>query len=83
VLGEIGGGTEIAAAEYIAEYVRKPAVSLIVGRAAPEEKSLGHAGAIIRGHKGTAASKMEALERAGAHLAMSPARVVEFIRKLG
>lgn len=83
VLGEIGGGTEIAAAEYIGEHVRKPVVSLIVGRAAPEGKSLGHAGAIIRGNKGTAASKMEALERAGAHLATSPAQVVEIIRKLG
>jgi succinyl-CoA synthetase alpha subunit len=83
VLGEIGGGTEIAAAEYIGEQVRKPVVSLIVGRAAPEGKSLGHAGAIIRGNKGTAASKMEALERAGAHLATSPAQVVEIIRKLG
>ena len=83
VLGEIGGSTEIAAAEYIAEHVRKPVVSLIVGRAAPEGKSLGHAGAIIRGNKGTAASKMEALEKAGAHLATSPAQVVEIIRKLG
>lgn len=83
LLGEIGGGTEIAAAEYIAEYVRKPVVSLIVGRAAPEGKSLGHAGAIIRGNKGTAASKMEAMEKAGAHLATSPAQVVEIIRKLG
>ena len=83
VLGEIGGGTEIAAAEYIAEHVRKPVVSLIVGRAAPEGKSLGHAGAIIRGNKGTAASKMEALEKAGARLATSPAQVVEIIRKLG
>ena len=83
LLGEIGGGTEIAAAEYIAESVRKPVVSLIVGRAAPEGKSLGHAGAIIRGNKGTAASKMEALEKAGASLATSPAQVVELIRKLG
>ena len=83
LLGEIGGGTEIAAAEYIASFVRKPVVSLIVGRTAPEGKSLGHAGAIIRGNKGTAASKMEALEKAGAHLATTPAQVVELIRKLG
>ncbi|MDD2452741.1 MAG: succinate--CoA ligase subunit alpha [Synergistales bacterium] len=83
LLGEIGGSTEIAAAEYIAESVRKPVVSLIVGRSAPEGKSLGHAGAIIRGNKGTAASKMEALEKAGALLATTPAQVVELIRKLG
>ncbi|MDK2958674.1 MAG: hypothetical protein PWP47_718, partial [Synergistaceae bacterium] len=39
--------------------------------------------AIIRGNKGTAASKMEALEKAGALLATTPAQVVEIIRKLG
>ena len=83
LLGEIGGGTEIAAAEYIAGHVKKPVVALIVGRSAPEGKSLGHAGAIIRGNRGTASSKMEALERAGALLATSPAQVVEIIRKLG
>lgn len=83
LLGEIGGSTEIVAAEYIAKAVKKPVVSLIVGRSAPEGKSLGHAGAIIRGNKGTAASKIEALEKAGVHVALSPAQVVDIIRKLG
>ena len=83
LLGEIGGGTETAAAEYIAGHVRKPVVALIVGRAAPEGKSLGHAGAIIRGRAGTAESKMKALEEAGALVATTPAQVVELIRKLG
>ena len=53
LLGEIGGATEIKAAEYIADHVTKPVVSLIVGRHAPSGKSLGHAGAIIVGNKGT------------------------------
>ena len=83
LLGEIGGGTEVAAAEFIAASVKKPVVALIVGRAAPEGKSLGHAGAIIRGNVGTAESKMKALEEAGAMVATTPAQVVELIRKLG
>lgn len=82
LLGEIGGSTEIAAAEYIADHVRKPVVSLIVGRSAPEGKSLGHAGAIIRGNKGTADSKTAALREAGAHIASSPAEIVQLVRKL-
>ncbi|MEG3064382.1 hypothetical protein [Acetomicrobium sp.] len=41
-LGEIGGATEIKAAEYVADHVTKPVVSLIVGRHAPEGKSLGN-----------------------------------------
>ncbi|MDR1730685.1 MAG: succinate--CoA ligase subunit alpha [Synergistaceae bacterium] len=83
LLGEIGGNTEIDAAEYIARTpVKKPVVSLIVGRSAPEGKSLGHAGAIIRGGKGTARSKAEALERAGVKMAATPAEVVARLREL-
>ncbi|MDD2380021.1 MAG: succinate--CoA ligase subunit alpha, partial [Aminobacterium colombiense] len=82
LLGEIGGATEIKAAEYIAEHVTKPVVSLIVGRSAPEGKSLGHAGAIIRGNKGTAASKMKALAKSGVYVAQNPREVIEIIRKL-
>ncbi|GHS86168.1 succinate--CoA ligase [ADP-forming] subunit alpha [Synergistales bacterium] len=81
LLGEIGGGTEIAAAEYIASHVKKPVVSLIVGRSAPEGKSLGHAGAIIRGNKGTAQSKIEALTAAGVKIASSPAEVVRLVKE--
>lgn len=83
LLGEIGGNTEIDAAEYIARTpVKKPVVSLIVGRSAPEGKSLGHAGAIIRGGKGTARSKAEALEKAGVKMAATPAEVVARLREL-
>jgi succinyl-CoA synthetase alpha subunit len=82
LLGEIGGNTEIAAADFIKKSVRKPVVSLIVGRSAPEGKSLGHAGAIIQGGRGTAQSKIEALERAGVKIAYNPAEVVEEVKKL-
>jgi succinyl-CoA synthetase alpha subunit len=82
LLGEIGGAMEITAAEFIARSVKKPVVSLIVGRSAPEGKSLGHAGAIIRGTKGTAESKIEALRSAGVSIAFTPAEVVNTVKKL-
>ena len=68
LLGEIGGGSEEAAAAYIKANVTKPVVSLIVGRNAPAGKSLGHAGAIVSGNVGTAATKIAALQDAGVYV---------------
>ena len=82
LLGEIGGGSEEAAAAYIKAYVNKPVVSLIVGRNAPTGKSLGHAGAIVNGNVGTAATKIAALEDAGVHVVKNPAELVEQVRAL-
>ena len=82
LLGEIGGSMEEEAAEFIAAHVNKPVISMIVGRAAPEGKSLGHAGAIIQGSKGTAKSKIETLLAAGVHIAKNPEEIVELIKKI-
>lgn len=82
LLGEIGGGSEEAAAAYIKEYVDKPVVSLIVGRNAPAGKSLGHAGAIVNGNVGTAATKIATLEDAGVHVVKNPTELVEQVRTL-
>ncbi len=82
MLGEIGGSMEEEAAAFIAENISKPVVAMIVGRAAPEGKSLGHAGAIIEGDRGTAQAKIAALEAAGAHTARIPADMVDIIRKV-
>lgn len=82
LLGEIGGGSEEEAAAYIGAHVTKPVVSLIVGRHAPQGKSLGHAGAIVSGNVGTAETKIAALRDAGVHVVKDPAELVEIVRGL-
>ena len=82
LLGEIGGGSEEAAADYIREHVTKPVVALIVGRNAPSGKSLGHAGASVSGNVGTAETKIRALTQAGAHVVKNPVELVETVRRL-
>jgi succinyl-CoA synthetase alpha subunit len=77
MIGEIGGGEEEAAAEYIQSEVKKPVVGFIGGQTAPPGKRMGHAGAIISGGSGKASDKIKAMERAGIHVAMSPASIGE------
>ncbi len=63
--GEIGGDAEEQAAEFIAGHVTKPVIGYIAGFTAPPGKTMGHAGAIVSGSKGTAAAKAAALEAKG------------------
>jgi len=74
MIGEIGGPSEIDAAEFLrGNSVKKPTVGFIAGATAPPGRRMGHAGAVISGGKDTAAAKMDAMRSAGIHVAESPA----------
>ena len=74
MIGEIGGQSEILAAEFLAaNKVKKPTVGFIAGATAPPGRRMGHAGAVISGGRDTAAAKFEAMRLAGIHVAESPA----------
>ena len=74
-IGEIGGNMEQEAAAFIKTHMTKPVCALIVGATAPAGKRMGHAGAIITGEGAAAASKMKALQDAGATIIPSPADI--------
>ena len=84
LIGEIGGAAEEEAAAWAAEHLREiPKAAFIAGRTAPEGKRMGHAGAIISGGSGTAASKVTALEAAGFRVAGSPTELPGLLRDAG
>jgi succinyl-CoA synthetase alpha subunit len=84
LIGEIGGDGEERAAEWIAANMAKvPVASFIAGRTAPAGRRMGHAGAIISGGRGTAQSKVAALEAAGVRVADAPSQIPRLLLEMG
>ena len=75
--GENGGDAEERAADFIAEHVTKPVIGYIAGFTAPPGKTMGHAGAIVSGSRGTAKAKAEALEAKGVRVGRTPTEVAQ------
>ncbi len=80
MVGEIGGADEEIGAEYI-KTMSKPVVGFIGGRTAPPGKRMGHAGAIVSGTSGSAQSKVDALEAAGAPVADTTADIPALVKQ--
>ncbi|WP_135227644.1 succinate--CoA ligase subunit alpha [Deinococcus fonticola] len=80
VIGEIGGADEEAAAEYIAQNMKKPVVAFISGRSAPKGKRMGHAGAIIMGDVGTPESKLAAFKAANVPVADTMPEMIDMVK---
>ncbi|MGO9959741.1 MAG: succinate--CoA ligase subunit alpha [Solirubrobacteraceae bacterium] len=77
ICGEIGGDAEERAADFIEANVTKPTIAYIAGFTAPPGKTMGPAGAIVSGSRGTAAAKAQALESKGVRVGRTPTQVAE------
>ena len=76
MIGEIGGGMEAEAAEYIKSTGnKKPVVGFIAGQTAPPGRRMGHAGAIVGGADDTAEAKKRIMRECGIHVVDSPAEI--------
>lgn len=76
MIGEIGGGMEAEAANWIkASGNKKPVVGFIAGQTAPPGRRMGHAGAIVGGADDTAQAKMKIMEECGIYVVKSPADI--------
>jgi succinyl-CoA synthetase alpha subunit len=75
MIGEIGGGMEAEAANWIKANGTKPVVGFIAGQTAPPGRRMGHAGAIVGGDDDTAAAKMKIMAECGIHVVASPADI--------
>ena len=83
MIGEIGGGMEAEAANWIkADGNRKPVVGFIAGQTAPPGRRMGHAGAIVGGADDTAAAKMKIMGECGIHVISSPADIGKMMKEI-
>ena len=83
LFGEIGTVAEEEAAEVVKEdRFTKPLVAYIAGRTLPAGMRFSHASAIIEGGRGTADSKVRALEEVGAHVVEHPQEIAASLTKI-
>jgi succinyl-CoA synthetase alpha subunit len=76
IVGEVGGDQEERAARFIQRHMKKPVAAYVAGKFTPPGKHMGHAGAIVRGSRGTVTGKHEAFQAAGVATLESPMAVV-------
>jgi len=83
LFGEIGTVAEEEAAEIIKENrFTKPLIAYIAGRALPSGIRFSHASAMIERGKGSAESKVKALEEAGAYVVERPQEIAVTLTKI-
>ncbi len=83
LFGEIGTVAEEEAAEVIKEgRFAKPLVAYIAGRTLPSGMRFSHASAIVERGRGTAESKIKALEVVGAHVVERPQEIAITLAKI-
>ena len=81
MIGEIGGISEITAADYIKQSINKPVYAYISGHSAPAGIQMGHAGAILGTNAlESAAAKTAYLQQAGAITANSISELIQKIK---
>jgi succinyl-CoA synthetase alpha subunit len=82
VIGEIGGTEEEDLADALGDHrFTKPVLALLAGTSAPEGVTMGHAGAMVHGARGTAASKIDALRSAGVHVFTTMRDLVDHVTR--
>ncbi len=82
MIGEIGGGEEEEAADWIRDNMKKPVGGIIAGVTAPTGKRMGHAGAIISGGKGTAQEKLSVMEACGIKVTRNPGEMGKLLKSV-
>lgn len=81
LIGEVGGNLEYEGAKRAIE-LGLPVVSYIAGISAPKEKRMGHAGAIVEGGEGDAASKIERLKTLDIPVATRPSEIPALMKEV-
>jgi succinyl-CoA synthetase alpha subunit len=82
VLGEVGGGDEYQACDYVHRAGAKPVAAFVVGRSAPRGRKLGHASAFIGSDREGYDAKISGLDGAGVTVARSLLEIVAVVRSV-